>query len=58
MTQSDYVKNELLTLQQQLRPLEERTLGVEKDLREAMAKGRTCLKTVKNHLGIQGASRG
>ena len=39
MSQSDYVKNELLALQQQLRPLEERALGVEKDLREAMAKG-------------------
>lgn len=39
VSQSDYVKNELMSLHKQLHPLEERAVVVETEIREAMAKG-------------------
>ena len=36
---SDYVKNELLLIQRDLRPLEERAATVESEIREAMGEG-------------------
>ena len=40
MSTSDYIKNELLLLQRDLRPLEERAVAVEKEIREAMSMGK------------------
>ena len=40
MTQSDYVKGELLSLQQQLQALEERAKNIEADIRNVMSMGK------------------
>ena len=40
MTQSDYVKGELLSLQQQLQALEERAKNIEADIRNVMCMGK------------------
>ena len=57
VSQSDYVKSELMILHQQLKPLEERAGLIEKEIREAMAKGQTKNDTfihpcIHNHLSI------
>ena len=44
-SESEYVRSELMGLQQQLRQLEERALSIERDIREAMATG-------KHHLAL------